>query len=289
MSEEGTEDKWDVFLSYASEDRLEVAEPLAEALASFGVKVWYDRIELQIGDSLRRKIDEGLNLCRYGVVILSPAFFSKHYPKIELDGLAQREINGSKVILPVWHRVTDVQVRSFSPPLADRIAALSEEGARSIAYKILRVVHPDLVEAAENFAKSLSPLPELQSGLELKLILSGALGFHFGNDEPQSEAEMEVIAYFQQYLQDWLDTVPDLDVGDRVRAEYELSGKVRDLQAAGWTIFGRQEKKKSFFIAKPEEEVPVALVVLAQKGAAQVVQVGDHFIVSRPPAGPNTT
>jgi hypothetical protein len=284
MSGNETEVDWDIFLSYASEDRLEIADPLAEALADFGIKVWYDRMELQIGDSLRRKIEEGLNRCRYGVVILSPSFFSKHYPNIELDGLAQREIDGNKVILPVWHRVTDAQVRSFSPPLADRIAALSEEGARSVAYKILRVARPDLVEAAEHFVKSLNPLPELQSSNELKLILGGALGFNFGNDEPQSEAEMELVADFQQYLQDWLDTISDLEARERVRAEYELSGKARDLKAAGWTLFGRQEKKRAFFVANPEKEIPVALVVLARKGATHVIQIGDNFIVSRPAA-----
>src|SRR3984885_8376052 len=190
---EGTPE-WDVFLSYASEDRSELAEPLARALEGFGLKVWFDRVELQLGDSLRRKIDEGLARCRVGVAILSPAFFSKHYPNRELDGLAQREIDGHKVILPIWHNVTYAQVRSFSPPLADRVAVSSEEGIMSVAFRILRVVRPGLLEAAEEFAKSLPVLPELRSARELTLVLGGALGFNFGNDEPQTEAEMELVA-----------------------------------------------------------------------------------------------
>ena len=88
---------WDVFVSHASEDKDAVAEPLVRALVDAGLRVWYDRIELRLGDSLRGKIDEGLAHSRFGIVILSPSFFAKHWPKQELNGLAQREVNGEKV------------------------------------------------------------------------------------------------------------------------------------------------------------------------------------------------
>ena len=52
--------QWDVFISHASEDKPTVVEPLAKALMQAGLVVWYDRFELKLGDSLRRKIDEGL-------------------------------------------------------------------------------------------------------------------------------------------------------------------------------------------------------------------------------------
>jgi TIR domain len=51
-------------------------------------------------------IDDGLRRSRYGVVILSPDFFRKGWPKEELDGLVTRQTSeGRKVILPVWHNV----------------------------------------------------------------------------------------------------------------------------------------------------------------------------------------
>src|ERR1700679_1154193 len=98
--------EYDVFICHASDDKTEVGRPLAEALIASGCKVWYDEITLKIGDSLRRKIDEGLARSRYGIVVLSPAFFSKEWPKYELDGLVAREMSDAmKVILPVWHNV----------------------------------------------------------------------------------------------------------------------------------------------------------------------------------------
>ena len=59
---------YDVFISHASEDKEEVVRPLANALRKAGLKVWYDEFELHIGDSLRRKIDQGLAKSRFGIV-----------------------------------------------------------------------------------------------------------------------------------------------------------------------------------------------------------------------------
>jgi len=61
----------DVFISHASEDKLDIARPLAEALKLRGLSVWFDEYELTLGDSLRRKIEEGLRSSRFGVTILS--------------------------------------------------------------------------------------------------------------------------------------------------------------------------------------------------------------------------
>ena len=54
------EKEYVVFISHASEDKDEVARPLAEALRENGLTVWYDEFELRIGDSLRMKIDKGI-------------------------------------------------------------------------------------------------------------------------------------------------------------------------------------------------------------------------------------
>lgn len=68
-------------------------------------------------------IDNGLLESRYGLVLLSPAFFRKQWTQRELDVLTEKEMrNGKKVILPVWHNVSHDDVFQFSPPLADKLA-----------------------------------------------------------------------------------------------------------------------------------------------------------------------
>lgn len=90
---------YDVFICHASEDKDDLARPLANALKDLHVEVWFDEFSLKVGDSLRRSIDRGLARSRFAVVVLSPAFFRKNWPQRELDGLVAREMdNGESVI-----------------------------------------------------------------------------------------------------------------------------------------------------------------------------------------------
>lgn len=133
---------WDVFVSHASEDKESFARPLAQALQHHGVKVWFDAFTLTIGDSLRRSIDRGLAQSRFGIVVLSEAFFQKHWPQLELDGLVARESAGVKVILPIWHDIDESRVRIHSPMLADRVAVSSAKGLEQVVQQLLEVIKP---------------------------------------------------------------------------------------------------------------------------------------------------
>lgn len=132
--------RWDVFICHASEDKEEFVKPLAEALVQRGLGVWYDEFELKMGDSLRRSIDRGLHDSRFGIVVLSHAFFSKEWPQKELDGLVAREVGGTKVILPIWHRISREEVLRYSPTLADKKAASTFAGLNAVVREILDVV-----------------------------------------------------------------------------------------------------------------------------------------------------
>lgn len=114
--------EYDFFISHASEDKDEIVRDLADELKSNGFEVWYDEFELKIGDSLRKKIDTGLSKSRFGIVIISPAFVRKNWTEYELNGMVAKEMNGHKVILPIWHKISKDEVLKFSPTLADKMA-----------------------------------------------------------------------------------------------------------------------------------------------------------------------
>lgn len=133
--------EYDVFISYASEDKEDVVAPLADALRAGGLKVWYDEFELGIGDSLRKKIDRGIASSRFAIVVLSKAFFNKGWPNYELDGLVTKAVSGDQVLLPVWHKITKDEVVSYSASLADKVARnTSTQTVEEIADEILEVV-----------------------------------------------------------------------------------------------------------------------------------------------------
>ncbi|HWB18796.1 MAG TPA: TIR domain-containing protein [Phycisphaerales bacterium] len=114
--------EFDAFICHATEDKLNVAAPLAKALTEKGYMVWYDEFQMKVGDSLRQSIDRGLARSRFGIVVFSPSFFAKNWTQYELNGLVNKEMNGGKVILPLWHKVSKNEVMAQSPSLADKVA-----------------------------------------------------------------------------------------------------------------------------------------------------------------------
>jgi len=132
--------EWDVFISHASEDKDSFVRPLAKRLQEQWLRVWFDELTLTIGDSLRRSIDRGLAQSRYGIVVISPDFLQKEWPQKELDGLVAREIEGVKVILPVWHNIGASDIRAYSPTLADRLAVSSSAGLDRVVDQLLKAI-----------------------------------------------------------------------------------------------------------------------------------------------------
>lgn len=131
---------WDIFISHASEDKESVARPLAELLEKAGLKVWLDEAQISLGDSLRKKLDEGLGYSKYGLVILSPDFIKKDWTQRELGAFQSREFGDNKVILPVWHDISKKEVLEFSPLLGDRIAVSTSNGLEKVKDSVLKAL-----------------------------------------------------------------------------------------------------------------------------------------------------
>ena len=136
---------YDVFISHASEDKDEFVRLLAARIKARRIEVWYDEFSLKLGDSLRQSIDKGLSKSRYGIVVLSKAFFKKDWTNWELDGLVARQMNhseGNNLIIPIWHNISKEDITGYSPSLADKVAINSSEDLDNIVNKIEDVLNP---------------------------------------------------------------------------------------------------------------------------------------------------
>ena len=155
---------YDVFLSHASEDKELFVEPLARELTSLGVRVWYDKFALRVGDSLRRSIDMGLAKSEFGVVIFSPAFFRKKWPQRELDGLFALEMQGRDRILPILHEMSHETLVREVVTLGDKWCLASATGVSQVAKDLLKIVKPQisiLAVAQEAAARTSSKLRQI--------------------------------------------------------------------------------------------------------------------------------
>lgn len=157
--------QYDAFISYASEDKASIASPLAVALRKLGLSVWFDDFELSVGDSLRDSIERGLASSRFGVVIFSPNFFRKKWPRRELNGLFSRElVSNRKRILPILHEISIRDLTKRFPIQSDRVSLSSADGIERLCTCLTDVIRPELrapevlrdraSELAESFIKA---------------------------------------------------------------------------------------------------------------------------------------
>ena len=116
---------FDIFLSHASEDKVDFVRPLVNKLIDTGIRVWYDENSIELGDSIRESIDKGLNQSEFAVVVLSPSYFKKNWTNSELNGYFLFDELNSRRILPIWYNVGFEEVKAYSPILADRKAISS--------------------------------------------------------------------------------------------------------------------------------------------------------------------
>ena len=142
-------EQYDVFISHAWEDKKDFVDELYNALTALGIKVWYDTSRIKWGDSMRKKIDEGLSKSKFGIIVLSPNYIAenKYWTKVELDGLFQLESINGKTILPIWHNLTKKEVMEYSPIIASRLALTTATmTAKEIAAEMRNLVSKDMEE-----------------------------------------------------------------------------------------------------------------------------------------------
>lgn len=100
-----------VYLAHASEDKARV-RPIAEYLMANGIDVWFDEWEIEPGDSLRQKMEEGLGAMTHFVVVLTKTSVGKPWVAKEIDvGLVQ-QVGGKSRFVPL---VVDLDPAELSP------------------------------------------------------------------------------------------------------------------------------------------------------------------------------
>ncbi len=122
----------DVFICHAGEDKAAVVEPLIGALDAARISYWHDRAEIRWGDSLTGKVNEGLRVSRYVIVVLSPAFMGKHWPERELNAALNMEAaTGEVKVLPLLVGEVNAMLKQF-PLLNDKLYLIWDGKVESI-------------------------------------------------------------------------------------------------------------------------------------------------------------
>lgn len=112
--------EYDVFLSHANKDKEAFVDDLYNSLCKLGVKIFYDKEELEWGDDWKQKIYNGTSKSEFAIIVISENFFDREWTEKELKEFLNRQNrNGQKLILPILHNITMEQLRDKYPSIAD--------------------------------------------------------------------------------------------------------------------------------------------------------------------------
>ena len=128
------------FISHASEDKADFAEPLAHSLAELGIRPWLDKWEIRPGDSLVQKLfDEGIGTVDAVIVVISAVSASKAWVREELDAAVVSRITKRTKLIPV--RLGDAEVPAPLRHLVWISVERTPEGAEEAARQIADTLH----------------------------------------------------------------------------------------------------------------------------------------------------
>lgn len=146
-----------IFMSHSSKDKFFV-RTLTEHLRGYGIKVWLDEAEINIGDSLTERIGEAIENTDFVGVVLSHNSVNSHWVQRELQIALQKEIKGKKVVvLPIL--IENVKIPPF---LEDKLYAdfTNPEKFENELSKLLRTLKVSVAKEKEVVEKKPIELPQ---------------------------------------------------------------------------------------------------------------------------------
>lgn len=194
------------------------------------------------------------------------------YPKEKID-----TIDNLILLCRVHHKQVDDQVETFTADILRQMKAnhekwvsekLGQHEAKSVRIRRIKGNIPSL-------AGHLGSIAEV-----LNLVL-GSYGGYFNHDEPRSVEEAEMVGGFLQDLRDLIDLWSDMEPVEQVKATYSLGEALKQLQDAGFMVFGARENQV-FEGVSPQETWPMLHLVVVHRDNPGILVPGDSLDISEP-------
>ena len=129
-------------------------------------------------------------------------------------------------------------------------------------------------------------LIRLTSGRAVLAVVDGASAFTFDHDELKSQCEVELVSGFLQEAQDYGDLSTDLDAGNRVKAAFEMTARLEELEQAGFWVFGGREVRRLEGGVGAPSPFPVAILQVLRLGSPEIIKVDLTRTVEEDPEQP---
>lgn len=167
------------------------------------------------------------------------------------------------ILCKIHHTVVDSQHKTYT---VERLYEIKEQHERWVDQR--------LTTETERTGSSVIILPRLTTGKELMAMNSDCMAFIFDHDEPESEAEMELIGGFLQTVQDWGEIWSEVDMRNRLEAQFGISKWITQLEEAGFGVFGVRQTRRVDVIGQ-SPVWPVFIMMVVRKTNQGITPLGE--------------
>ncbi len=185
---------------------------------------------------------------------------NKHGPRFD-PAVARTTLDTpSNLILlcRVHHKVVDDQHETFPASKLEKLKSDHE------AWVSLVLSEPKPLIPRVHVKRVKNNIPEflnrLYTSRDIFAVVDGTDAYRFDHDELTSRSEVDLVGRFLQDLQDYGDLSDMFEASDRVKASFELSEHLDQLEQVGFYVFGgREDQVLEGGIGSPEP-FPIAII-----------------------------
>src|SRR5262245_55221876 len=149
--------------------------------------------------------------------------------------------NNLILLCRVHHKMVDDQSETYTVAILEQIKTNHEKW---VAEKLNGTSNQQKPIRVRRLKKNIPAyLVRLMTGKDVLQIVSGTYAFAFDHDELNNQQEVELVGGFLQTAQDWGDLASELEAGERVRIAFTLNESLKELEEAGFLVFGAREMR----------------------------------------------
>lgn len=116
-------------------------------------------------------------------------------------------------------------------------------------------------------------LIRLTSGREILDLVTGCSAGSLQNDELTTQEEVDLVGSFFQSIRDWCDLGTDADPRYRVQLEFDLTQAVKQLEEAGFFVFGAKEIRRLEGGVGDPAPFPVSIIQVMRQTNPDIVSM----------------
>lgn len=257
------------FLCHSSKDK-ELARRIAKDFQSQGIETFFDEWEIGPGDSLRQKIDAGLDRCTHFIALLTTNSIEAPWVNAEMDAAFVQKVSGKCKFIPLRFGLAIDAL----PPLLQALNAPQlrnyDEDVRALVHAIYGVTNKPALGPAPRAIQNRAGATGLSPAAELIARLMIERSEHGDSFDPQFDGDA-LKATAQLPEDDLIDAVDELEGRGFVRKHVTMG-----CGALGFAFVTSEaalfsELDKHFMAWNPEED--------AIRLAAELVNEGDDRTV----------